>query len=149
MATTLLPQDFKDFLRLLQSENVNYLIVGGYAVAYYGYPRATGDLDIWVAVDSGTSSAIVRVLRQFGFSPESVPLDFQLQQRQVIRMGVPPLRIEVLTGASGVNFDECYSRRTVGVVDELKLNFISLDDLKINKRAAGRTKDQNDLEHLP
>ena len=144
-----LHQDFKDFLRLLNSNTVEYLLVGGYAVGYHGYPRATGDMDIWVAVSEVNAQKTAQVLSDFGMPKEAVSRELFLEMDKVIRMGVPPVRIEVITGASGVDFAECYSRREVIDIDGIPVNFISLKDLKVNKRAAGRHKDLEDLDHLP
>jgi predicted nucleotidyltransferase len=149
MGMSRLPPDFKDFLKLLNSKGVEYLIIGGYAVGYYGYPRATADLDVWIAVHSDNIQRTTEAIREFGFDvPELTPEVFHGEKR-VIRMGVPPFRIEVLTVISGVNFVECYAARTVDVLDEVQVNFISLKHLKINKRACGRPQDIADLDHLP
>lgn len=146
---TALPPDFKDFLRLLNSENVEYLVVGGYAVGYHGYPRATGDLDVWIARSRQNAERVARALQQFGFSADSISVDLFTQDRKVVRMGVPPVRIELLTAASGVNFEECYAARTVDVIDGVEVSLISLDHLKLNKKTAARAKDIHDLESLP
>jgi hypothetical protein len=90
-----------------------------------------------------------RALTKFGFSPSAVPDTLFLQSNQVVRMGVPPLRIDLLTTATGVEFSDCFARRTEATIDGLQVNLIHLDDLKRNKLASGRTKDLNDLEHLP
>jgi len=149
MATILLPPDFKDFLQLLNSEKVEYLLVGGYAVGYYGYPRATGDMDIWVAATRDNAERIARVLREFGFAAETVSPELFLEEGRVVRMGVPPMRIELLTGASGVDFQQCYADRKVDTIDGVEVSLISLEHLKLNKKAAARAKDLNDLENLP
>jgi len=133
---------------LLNSEKVEYLLVGGHAVGYYGYPRSTGDMDIWVAVNPQNSAALVSVLRDFGFSRHSVSEALFLTENKVVRMGVAPLRIDLLTSVSGVQFAECYPRRTVDTIDGVEVNLIALDDLKANKRSLGRSKDIDDLEHL-
>ncbi len=144
-----LPHDFKEFLQLLRSEKIEYLVIGGYAVAFHGYPRSTGDMDIWVAMHERNANGLVAALEQFGFSKDSLSPQLFLRPNQIIRMGVPPLRIELLTGISGVDFATCYSRRISSVVDGIDVDFISLRDLRVNKQAAGRFKDLNDLEHLP
>jgi hypothetical protein len=123
--------------------------VGGYAVGYYGYPRATGDMDIWIASTPENAAKIVRVRKQFGFSESLISLELFLKADQVIRLGLPPLRIELLTSISGVEFAEAHARRTVGVLDGVETHFISLGDLKINKKAAARLKDLSDLQQLP
>ncbi len=149
MATIRLAPDFKEFLRLLRSAKIRYLLVGGYAVGHYGYPRATGDLDIWVAIDRGNAEALVEVLRNFGFDVPELSVALLQQPRRVIRMGVPPMRIELLTGIDGVVFDECFARRATTEIDDVEVDIISLEDLKTNKRAAGRHQDLDDLEKLP
>jgi len=149
MATIHLPQDFKEFLKLLNDHQVEYLLVGGYAVGYYGYPRATADMDIWIALHPKNAEKIVAVLIEFGFNvPELSPVLF-LRENQIIRMGLPPIRIEITTTLSGVSFDICYANRVIDILDGVKVPLIRLEDLKINKRAAGRYKDLNDLENLP
>lgn len=149
MGTIRLPPDFKEFLKLLNSAGIEYLLIGGYAVGYYGYPRTTGDMDVWLATHPTNAQKVTRVLHDFGFRSEDVTDHLFQQPDKIIRMGVPPVRIELLTGISGVNFDECYQRRRIGELDGVPVSFISLADLKTNKQAAGRTKDLNDLEHLP
>lgn len=148
MATVHLPADFKEFLQLLNSHQVEYLLIGGYAVGYYGYPRATADMDIWIATQPENAAKVVEVLQEFGFGVEELTPDLFLQAEQIIRMGLPPLRIEILTTISGVSFEECYAARQVDSLDGVEVALISLDHLKINKKASGRYKDLNDLEHL-
>jgi predicted nucleotidyltransferase len=149
MAAIELHPDFKDFLRLLNSHGVEYLVVGGYAVGYYGYPRATGDMDIWIAINEVNAERVAQVLREFGMPELQATKQLFIEKDKIIRMGIPPVRIELITGASGVAFDECYARREIVEIDDIPVNFISLDDLKLNKRAAGRHKDLEDIEHLP
>lgn len=144
-----LHQDFKDFLKLLSSYNVEYLLVGGYAVGYHGYPRATGDMDIWVKISESNAQKIATALSDFGIPKELISKELFLERDKIIRMGVPPVRIEIITGASGVDFSECYSRREVITIDGIPVNFISLKDLKMNKRSAGRHRDLEDIDHLP
>ena len=149
MATILLPNDFKDLLRLLGENQVKYLLVGGYAVSYYGYPRATGDMDIWVETSPLNSSCVVATLKAFGFGSTAPAPEMFSQPDLVIRMGNPPLRIEILTGISGVEFDDCWQSRETIIVDGITVNIINLDDLKANKKASGRLKDLNDVANLP
>ncbi len=149
MAALQLPHDFKEFFELLNSANVRYLVVGGYAVGYYGYPRATGDLDIWVARDASNAAAIVSVLQEFGFSPGAVSPETFTSQDKVIQIGVPPVRIDILTGIPGLGFDACFDTRVVDALDGIQVNLISLADLKAGKSASGRSKDLDDLENLP
>lgn len=118
-------------------------------MGYHGYPRATGDMDIWIALSESNARKTAAVLRDFGMPGPQVSEELFLERDKVIRMGVPPVRIEVITSASGVDFAGCYSRREVIEIDGIPVNFISLQDLKANKRACARHKDMEDLEHLP
>ncbi len=148
MATIHLPPDFSEFLQLLNSRNVEYLIVGGYAVGYYGYPRSTGDMDVWIAFSPQNIRLLVEVLRLFGLTiPE--PAEAFLSEGQFIGIGNRPLRIEVLTVISGVDFPTCYSNRTKDEIDGVQVNIIGLEHLRANKQASGRLKDLNDLRNLP
>jgi hypothetical protein len=149
MGTIHLPPDFKEFLKLLSAHEVEYLLVGGYAVGYHGYPRATADMDIWVAVHTTNAERLVAAVKNFGFDVPDLSADLFLQEGQIVRMGVPPIRIEIMTKISGVGFDHCYRERVVAVVDDVQVNLIGLHHLKINKKAAGRHKDWDDLENLP
>jgi predicted nucleotidyltransferase len=144
-----LPNDFKEFLKLLNANKVEYLLIGGYAVGYYGYPRATADMDIWIAMNPANADRIVAVLREFGFNPPDLSSGLFLKEKQIIRMGVPPVRIELATTISGVNFSECYAERMVDELDGVKVNLISLKHLKTNKKASGRHQDIADIEKLP
>lgn len=148
MDTTRLPPDFKEFLRSLNSKKVEYLVIGGYAVGYHGYPRATVDLDVWVAISPQNAERIVEALREFGFGDTALKPSFFLEPKKVTRMGVVPLRIEILTTVSGVSFDECYSRRVVDQIDGVSVTIIRRDDLIANKKASGRPKDLNDLQKI-
>ncbi|MGA2183863.1 MAG: hypothetical protein ABSH47_12605 [Bryobacteraceae bacterium] len=131
---------------MLNSNSVEYLLIGGYAVNYYGFPRATADLDIWIAIGQQNAQRVAQVLREFGFAQAEAAAF--LEPRKIIRMGVPPVRLEILTSISGVEFAECYSRRLAVELDGVPVNLIHLDDLKRNKQASGRLKDRLDLEQL-
>jgi predicted nucleotidyltransferase len=149
MATTRLPPDFKEFLQLLETHRVRYLLVGGHAVAYHGYPRATVDMDIWIGRDPETADKMVAVLREFGFDTPNLSAGLFLKEDQIVRMGVPPVRLEIFTAIPGVRFEDCYQDRVVAMLDGMSVSLIRLEDLKTNKRASGRHKDLNDLENLP
>ncbi len=149
MAMIQLPQDFKDFLKLLKSYEVRYLLIGGYAVIYHGYPRATGDMDIWVDISPENALKLVEVLKEFGFQVPELSPELFLEKGKVIRMGLPPVRIELLTSISGVSFDECFESRIIEKMDDVEINIINLEFLKRNKQASGRYKDLSDLENLP
>lgn len=144
-----LPIEFKEFLKLLSEFQVDYLVVGGYAVAYHGYPRATGDMDIWIAMSPENAEKVMSALRAFGFGETGASSELFIQPDQVTRMGVPPLRIEILTTVSGLDFSDAFSRRIVDQIDGTPISLVSLEDLRRNKRAAGRKKDLADLDNLP
>ena len=144
-----LPRDFRDFLRLLNAHGVEYLVIGGYAVGYHGYPRATHDMDLWVGAHVKNAERIVAALHEFGFDMPELTPDLFLQDKSMVRMGVPPVRIEITTTISGVGFDECYAERVVATIGDIPTSIISLHHLKTNKKASGRHKDLDDLEHLP
>ncbi|HVF22322.1 MAG TPA: hypothetical protein VM941_04570 [Pyrinomonadaceae bacterium] len=146
MGTIQLPPDFKEFLKLLNSRNVEYLIVGGYAVGYHGYPRPTGDLDIWISNTRENAERALGALHEFGFS---CSVELLQQDNQLVRMGVSPFRLEIITTIDGVIFADCYVERVRGELDGIEVNLISLAKLRENKKASGRTKDIMDLENLP
>ena len=106
-------------------------------------------MDIWVAVRPTTAKRIVAALKAFGFDVPELSESLFLKENQIVRMGVPPMRIELLTSIDGVEFEECYQARHVDRIDGVTVNLISLPHLKRNKKASGRHKDLNDLEHLP
>lgn len=143
-----LPQDFKEFLRLLRAHGVEYLLIGGWAVGYHGYPRATDDLDVWIAIAPANAARVVDVLKEFGFDVPGLSVDLFLQEDQIVRMGVEPVRIEVSTSISGVAFSECYGERLETLLDGEPVSLISLSHLKLNKKASGRLKDLADLDYL-
>jgi hypothetical protein len=149
MATTRLPPDFKEFLRLLNENGVKYLLVGGYAVGYHGYPRSTGDMDVWVELDPVNAEKLVSSLQSFGFGSPDLTEEVFLQVEKIIRMGLPPFRIEVLTSISGVEFKSCYDRRITDIIDGVPVTIIDRECLRANKLASGRAKDIDDLENLP
>lgn len=144
-----LPPDFKEFLRLLNSHKVEYLLIGGYAVSYHGYPRATNDIDIWIAVHPDNAARMVAVLHEFGFGLAEISAELFLKVPSIVRMGYPPMRIEVTTSISGVAFEQCYAERVTDTLDGVEASIISLAHLKQNKQASGRLKDLADLEYLP
>jgi len=145
---TRLPKDFKDFLQLLNVHDVRYLLIGGYAVGYHGYPRATADIDIWIEPEKHTAEKMVHVLSDFGFDRNEISVEIFLQRDKIIRLGNPPLRIEIQMAISGVEFDPCYNERVEDIIDDISVKIISLENLKINKKAANRYKDLDDLEKL-
>ena len=149
MDTIPLLPDFLDLLKYLNEEKVEYLIVGGMAINYYGYHRSTGDLDILVDVSSDNQERLATALRRFGFSSEAVRRRPLLQKPKFIRIGQPPIRVENHSEISGVEFAECARRAEICSVQGIDVPLIRLSDLRRNKHAAGRAKDQADLEALP
>ena len=149
MAIPLLPEDFKEFLRLLNANRVEYLLIGGYAVGYYGYVRATADMGLWIAPSVDNAARTVSALREFGVAVPELTEELLMEPDNTLRMGIPPFRLEVLTRISGVSFEECYGERLEDTIDRVDVSIISLRHLKINKKASGRLKDLADLEHLP
>ena len=149
MDVPLLTDDFREFLRLLNASRVDYLLVGGYAVGLHGYPRATVDLDIWVRATADNAGRIIDALHAFGFDVPAVEPHLFVDPRSVVRFGVPPFRIEIMTSIDGVAYDECRARAVEFDMAGLQVPVIALDDLKANKRAAGRHKDLADLDNLP
>ncbi len=146
---TLIPQEFKEFLQLLNQHNVDYILLGGFAVCYHGYPRTTNDIDIWISFKKENIEKVRLVLKDFGFGLPEIYKDEFWEYGKIIRMGQPPLRIELISVASGIEFDNCFSQCVQEEIDGIPINIISIEHLKINKKASGRKKDLNDLENLP
>jgi hypothetical protein len=141
-------QDFKDLLELFNAHKVEYIIVGGYALAFHGAPRYTGDIDIFVKPDDENAARIMSALEVFGFG--SVGLAAQDFERpgQVVQLGVPPVRIDIITSISGVSWDEAFSNRAAGQYGDIHVHYIGHEQFIINKKAMGRKKDLADLEAL-
>ena len=150
MAQVDLFPDFRDFLKSLNSARVKYLLVGGYAVNHYGYRRATDDLDVWIAVDPAHADKVARVLRAFGgVDATAVRSSMFLERGKVFIFGREPVRIDILTSPSGLDFASSYRRRNVVNWDGIRVPLIDFADLRRNKSASGRAKDLADLENLP
>ncbi len=144
----MLNRDFKEFVESLNKHKVRFLIVGGYSLAYHGHPRYTKDLDIWVLTSAENASRIVLALNDFGFDSLGIGVEDFLEPGYVIQLGQPPARIDLLTSLTGLQFEECWSRRQLLRLNGLELPIISLEDLVANKRALGRNQDLADLEQL-
>ena len=143
----MLNRDFKEFAECLNAEGVEYLVVGGYALAAHGHPRYTGDIDFWLAPGPANIQGVLRALACFGFGSLGLKAaDFGPDT--VVQLGQPPRRIDLLTQIDGVNFANCWVRREQVQLQGLNLPIIGLADFKQNKRAAGRLKDLADLEAL-
>lgn len=144
----MLSQDFKEFIGSLNDNGVEYLIIGGYAVAFHGYPRYTKDLDIWIQVSTDNAARMIKALADFGFASLGLTQNDFMEQDRIIQLGHPPNRIDVITGVDGVEFSQCYPSRLKIEIDGVEVCFIDLDNLKRNKKASGRHQDLADLENL-
>ncbi len=140
--------DWREFIELLNAHSVEYLIVGGYAVAFHGHPRYTKDIDVWVWIDPVNADRIVRVLEEFGFGSLGLTTQDFLKPDHIIQLGYPPNRIDLLTTIPGVEFRECYDARVQQTVDGVPVNFIDVENLIRNKRSSGRSQDLADVENL-
>ena len=140
--------DFSAFLSTLAEAEVEYLLVGGYAVGHYGYVRATADIDVWVRPTQENAARVVDALVRFGFGVPGLREDAFLDPAVVTRMGIPPFRIEILSSISGVAFEDCWPGRVEDEWDGVPVTVIGLDCLKANKRATGRPKDAVDVSEL-
>lgn len=125
------------------------MVIGGYAVVHYSRPRYTGDLDIWIDASLENATRVVKVLNEFGLSGPDVTTAMITGQKQIIRMGFEPMRLELFTRILALEFGDCYERREFVKIGSLTIPLISLEDLKTNKRKSGRPKDLQDLEELP
>ena len=144
-----LPPDFKEFLRLLNCHNADYLVIGGFAVGFHGYPRSTSDIDIWISKTPENVIRVVAAIREFGFDTPNLTPEVFRQQRNIVRIGHRPVRIEVMNEIDGVTFDECRADRVKTEFDGIPVNIIGLADLRRNKTASARPKDLDDLQQLP
>ena len=141
-------QDFREFIELLIKNKAEYMIVGGYAVGIHGHPRYTGDLDIWLNPTPQNAELILKSVNDFGFSSFKLTQADFTKPGNVIQLGYPPLRIDLLTEIDGVTFEECFKNRKEVTIDDLKVNFIGYDDLLKNKKESGRPRDIDDIDHL-
>lgn len=143
-----LSKDLHEFIALLNSHGVDYVIVGGHAVAFHGYPRFTGDIDIFIRPTSGNATLVLSALDDFGFAGPGISLLDLTGANRVIELGQPPNRIDLLTGISGVSFDEAWSGKVAGKLDDLDVQFLGRAELLRNKQASGRPKDLADIDNL-
>lgn len=141
-------QDFKEFIELLIKNKAEYLIVGGYAVGIHGHPRYTGDLDIWLNPTPQNAAQILKSVNEFGFSSFQLTQEDFTKHGNVIQLGHPPLRIDLLTEIDGVTFDKCFKNRKEVEIDNLIVNFIGYADLLKNKKESGRPRDIDDIDNL-
>ena len=143
-----LNKDFREFIGLLNAYSVKYLLVGGYAVGIYGYPGFTKDLDIWIMVSEENAENIIIALNQFGFTSVGLRKEDFLKADELIQLGYPPNRINIVMSCDGVEFDQCFKSRKQINVEGLNISVIDLENLKRNKKASGRPQDLADLDNL-
>jgi len=144
----IIDRNFKEFIQLLNKNRVKYLIVGGYAVALHGHPRYTKDLDIWIYIEKNNAEKLINALHEFGFASLDIKSSDFLVNENVIQLGSPPNRIDLLTSVDGVEFNPCYQSKVEVKIEDIIIDFINLEDLKKNKKATGRYQDLADLENL-
>jgi predicted nucleotidyltransferase len=143
-----LDKDFKEFLALLNQQEVEYLIVGGYAVAFHGHPRYTGDIDVWINPTHANGAKLIRAIEAFGFEVDPLKqIDFE-RETVAFHLGSPPVRIDIMNRISGMEFLDCYPGRIEMEIEGITIYYIGQQDLIANKRASGRQKDLGDIENL-
>ena len=144
----MLNEDYKDMLRALYVEKVKYLLVGAYAMAAHGYPRSTLDIDFWVQQSPQNADAVMRALQRFGVPLHNLTAEDLQRNGTIFQIGIAPRRIDIITEASGLEFEEVYQRSQPITIEGIEVRIPSIDDLIRNKRATGRTKDLADAEAL-
>lgn len=144
----MLSKDFKEFIQLLNENSVRYLIVGGYAVAFHGHPRYTKDLDVWIESSLENAEKLIAALHKFGFGSLGLKSEDFLETDQIIQLGYPPDRIDILTTLTGLNFKACYRTRVGVEIQGTHINFIDIENLRKNKSVTGRPQDLADVENL-
>ncbi len=141
-------KDFKEFIELLNKNKVKYLVVGGYALAFHGYPRYTKDIDLWVLVSKKNAESIIQTLQEFGFSSLDLKEEDFLSTGYVVQLGQPPARIDLLTSVTGLDFEKCYASKVHININDCEIDFLDLENFKKNKKAVGRHQDLADLENI-
>ena len=140
--------DFRDLLELLNKHQVEFMLVGGYALAFHGAPRYTGDMDIFVHVSSQNAARIMAALKEFGFGSVGLTAEDFQKDNIVVQLGVPPVRVDIVTSLTGISWEEAYSNRVQGKYGDVFIFYIGRDQFISNKKATGRKKDLADLEAL-
>ena len=144
----MLNEDYRDMLRVLSDEKVSFILVGAYALAAHGYPRATMDIDIWVMPSPENADAVLRALRRFGAPLQDLTREDLEKEGTVFQIGIAPRRIDLITAASGLEFETAYRNAIIVTIEDIEIRVLSIDDLILNKRAIGRTRDMADVEAL-
>lgn len=143
-----LAQDFEDFVKLLNKHQVDYMVVGGYALAFHGKPRHTGDLDIWINSSEDNAEKLVIAIKEFGLSSLGLTKSDFMQEGFVTQIGYPPLRIDILNNIDGVKFEEAYPNKLILDIDGIDVKYIGLNDFIKNKTSSGRSQDKADLKEI-
>ncbi len=140
--------DFRDLLELFNAHKVEYLIIGGYALAFQFAPRYTGDIDIFVGPDNGNAKRILAALNGFGFGALDLKTEDFNSQNKVVQLGVPPVRVDLLTSITGISWEKAFSGKIRGKYGGIPADYIGRDEFVLNKRSTGRKKDIVDIEAL-
>jgi len=143
-----IPNDFKELLELFNKHKVEYLIVGGYALAFHGAPRVTGDIDLFIRPTSQNAERILMALDEFGFGSLELSVDELTKPGMVVQLGVAPFRIDLITRVTGVSWEKANAGKVSGRYGNTAVYFISREDFVANKKATGRLKDAADVEAL-
>lgn len=144
----MLNEDYKEILQILLNNKVRFLVVGAYAMAVHGYPRATGDFDIWVEAASDNSQKVYKSLLEFGAPLSDIEEEVFAEKGIIFQIGVAPRRIDIITCIDGIEFEEAYQNKKEIKIESLKVPFLSKPSLIKNKKATGREKDKLDIEYL-
>ncbi len=141
-------KDFREFIELLNAHEVKYLVIGGYAVNFHGYPRYTKDIDFWLWMTSANIEKLLQAVNEFGFGGLNLQIEDFMTPENIVQLGYEPYRIDLLVDVDGVDFEECFERKIKGEFDGIKVNFLSLRDLITAKKKSGRLQDLADAEQL-
>lgn len=141
-------QDFRDLLELFNAHKIEYMIVGGYALAFHGAPRYTGDIDIFIKSDAENAQRILSALDKFGFKSIGLTIEDFENPEKVVQLGVPPVRVDIITSLSGVTWEDAYSGKATGKYGDISVYYIGRKQFISNKRAIGRKKDLADIEAI-
>jgi len=145
----ILAEDFEDFVKLLNKHEVEYMVVGGYALAFHGKPRHTGDLDIWINISPHNAKRMLKVLNDFGMAALGFGIEDFLRPGFITQIGYPPLRIDILNNIDGVEFEDAVKNLQKIILDDgLEISFIGLQDFLKNKKASGRSQDLTDIKEI-
>jgi predicted nucleotidyltransferase len=143
-----LAQDFEDFIKLLNKHQVDYMVVGGYALAFHGKPRHTGDLDIWINTTEDNAEKLIHTIKEFGLSSLGLTKSDFMQEGYVTQIGYPPLRIDILNSIDGVQFETAFLNKLLVDVNGIEIKYIGLRDFIDNKNASGRSQDIADVKEI-